>query len=147
MFSKLNLFKCFLIFVSLNFLFPVVLDAAIAYLNDWLQSFLLFSGLIVHFNGINQLDALVFIVEAVVLVSLVSNDQFFIRANGIYFMFIVTCFTFIITYFITYFTFIITYFIIYFTFIIIYFTFIIRFARSLISSGSLKQALFKLFIL
>ena len=36
---KLNSFKCFSMFVSLNFLSPVVLDAAIAYLNDWLLNF------------------------------------------------------------------------------------------------------------
>ena len=57
---KLNMFKCFSMFASLNFLSPVVSDAAIAYLNDWQLSFLLFSGLTVHFKGINQLGVLVF---------------------------------------------------------------------------------------
>ena len=58
---RLNLFKCFSMLVNLNFLSPVVSDAAIAYLNDWLLSFLLFSGLTVHFKGINQLGVLVFV--------------------------------------------------------------------------------------
>ena len=66
MLSKLNLFKCFSMFVNLNFLAPVVSDAAIAHLNDWL-SFLLFSGLTVHFKGINQLGVLVFVMGATVV--------------------------------------------------------------------------------
>ena len=35
-------------FVNLDLFFPLVLETAVAYLNDILPSFLLFSGLIVH---------------------------------------------------------------------------------------------------
>ena len=68
MFSKLYSFKCFSIFVSLNRLSPLVLDAAIAYLNDLLPSFLLFSGMTVHFKDINHFGVLVLIVVLIVLI-------------------------------------------------------------------------------
>ena len=77
MFLKLNSFKYFSMFVSLNFLSPVVLDAAIAYLNDWLLSFLLFSGLTVQFKGIHQLGVLVFVIDAVVFVFGLFSSNFF----------------------------------------------------------------------
>ena len=57
-------------FVNLDLFFPLVLEAAMAYLNNLLPSFLLFSGLIVHVLTFIHSGVLKYIVTAFMLFSL-----------------------------------------------------------------------------
>ena len=67
---KRKSFINFSIFVNLDLLLPLVSEAAMAYLNDLLPSFLLFSGLIVHVLTFIHSGVLKYVVTLFMLFSL-----------------------------------------------------------------------------